>query len=106
MACMPSLFLSRTRRCVISAASVLASEIECQNVQILPNSLHIVHPIHALGDLVELLLRRAQHPNLVVTSCADVLNDGLEVQQNVFVGANILGDLIDQKQQLEVVFLG
>ena len=45
-------------------------------------------------------------PKPCCASSADVLNDGLEVEQDILVGTNILRDLINQKQQLEVLALG
>ena len=58
-----------------------------------------------LDDLVNGLLAGADHPYLALALAAQLFRQRLEVQEHIRVGTYILSDLIDHKQQTEVLGL-
>ena len=58
-----------------------------------------------LDDLVERFLARRHDPDLAVAFGAEFLGQGLEVQQHVGVGADVLPDFIGHEEQTVVVGL-
>ena len=59
-----------------------------------------------LDDLIDGFLAGTHHPDLAAAFAADLLSQGLEVQQHIRVGADVLAHLVDHEQEPEIPRLG
>ena len=81
-------------------ASTLAEDRE-RRVSNRPWILEKSFPLY-LGDRVDILLAGDDEPSLPLTFFAELFADGLQIEHEVGIVADILADLIDQKDDMMI----